>query len=32
MMIDEFRALDLLAKHHRVDSARIGLMGFSKGA
>lgn len=31
MIVDAFRALDLLVKHRRVDPARIGVMGFSKG-
>ena len=31
MMIDAFRALDLLTKHSRIDPARIALMGFSRG-
>ena len=32
MMVDAYKALDLLAKHPRIDSSKISIIGFSKGA
>lgn len=31
MVVDVYRALDVLAKHERIDATRIGLIGESKG-
>ena len=32
MMVDSYRALDMLAKHERIDPKRVAIMGFSKGS
>lgn len=31
MIVDAYRALDLLSRHDRIDPARVAVMGFSKG-